>query len=359
LAPALSIIIPTYNRLPRLLQVLDAIAGQTFQRDAFEVIVVSDGSNDGTDDCLNRLRLPLNLTFASQDNRGPAAARNAGIALAKGDILLFIDDDVVPLPELVAEHMRIHRAAGKDLVVIGPMLTPPHHRLGAPVRWEQAMLLRQYEAFATNSSWPTYRQFYTGNASLPARMLKQVGSFDERFRRAEDIELAFRLAQTGSCTFVFNPRAIGLHYAERTFRSWMKNAYEYGRNDVVFARERGQKGPLFDLRYEFAERHGVIQWLSRTCSGRKRASLLVEWSARAASSAADLVRLEHVERAALSGAYSISYYNGVAHALGGRSAFIEAFGPLPSDPCAGTNDAAANELILPQHSTSSSDGASK
>ncbi len=125
----ISVVIPTYNRLDRLKRVLAALEKQTFPSTAWEVVVVSDGSQDGTNEYLQSLHTPLRLTPVLQENQGVAAARNAGIARAQGHIVLFIDDDVVPVPELMQEHWRIHETQGDGIVVIGPMITPPDFQL--------------------------------------------------------------------------------------------------------------------------------------------------------------------------------------------------------------------------------------
>ena len=94
--PRLSVVIPTYNRVERLTKVLSALAKQTVARCEFEVIVVSDGSTDGTDEYLENVDLPYRLVYSRQPNTGPSAARNHGTRLATGEIVLFIDDDVLP-----------------------------------------------------------------------------------------------------------------------------------------------------------------------------------------------------------------------------------------------------------------------
>src|SRR6185369_12818569 len=99
--PAISVVIPTFNRLPRLQRVLSALAEQTVSASEFEVVVVSDGSTDGTDDYLAKGDTPVPVRHARQDNAGPAAARNHGVRLARGRLILFVDDDVVASPALV------------------------------------------------------------------------------------------------------------------------------------------------------------------------------------------------------------------------------------------------------------------
>ena len=107
--------------------------------------MVSDGSTDGTDEFLRSRSARCRVVALRQDNAGPAAARNRGIREATGDSSLFLDDDVVPAPDLLATHLRHHAARGDDVVVIGPMITPPTSSLSAWVRWEQDMLYKQYD----------------------------------------------------------------------------------------------------------------------------------------------------------------------------------------------------------------------
>ncbi|MCA9971067.1 MAG: glycosyltransferase family 2 protein, partial [Anaerolineales bacterium] len=259
-----TVILPTYNRLPRLRQVIAALETQ---QDAppFEVVVVSDGSTDGTNEYLHALHTPLRLTAVTQPNRGVAATRNHGLLIATGELVLFVDDDVVPGPRLIAEHVAWHQIHGKDVVVMGPMLSPPDFAMHPWVQWEQAMLAKQYADMQAGRWQPTARQFYTGNTSLRRQHLQEAGGFDASFRRAEDVELAYRLADRG-LRFLFNPDAVGYHYAERSFASWIAIPYAYGRNDVIFHRDKGQRWLLPTIAYEFRHsRHALIRQLTRLC----------------------------------------------------------------------------------------------
>lgn len=315
-----SVIIPTYNRLNTLRRVLQGLEAQTYPQTQFEVIVVSDGSTDGTDEFLadyaaagpSFLVRPLR-----QDNQGVAAARNHGIAAAEGEIILFLDDDVVPASNLIAEHLRLHRERPQGIVVLGPMLTPADHPLSPWVQWEQAMLSKQYEQMVAGYWLPTARQFYTGNTSLPRAMLLAAGGFDSRFRRAEDVELAYRLEQQGVC-FCFNPQAVGHHYASRSFASWLNIPYEYGRNDVIFAQEKGVCWLLPAIWREFHSRHPWIQMLAQLCLDRPRLS---QWMAYLLKQTAERgqARLAH---AACSALFNLRYYQGMADQLGGRELFF-------------------------------------
>ncbi|MCB0060920.1 MAG: glycosyltransferase family 2 protein [Caldilineaceae bacterium] len=135
-----SVILPTYNRLTQLQQVLAGLEKQSYSFAKFEVIVVSDGSTDGTNEYLQTFQpmTSLRLTPVLQENAGPAAARNHGIQVARGNYILFIDDDVVPVPHLLEAHMATHRhyrtEVQTEVVVMGPMHTPTEFNMKPWVR---------------------------------------------------------------------------------------------------------------------------------------------------------------------------------------------------------------------------------
>jgi GT2 family glycosyltransferase len=304
-----------------LQRVLAGLEHQTVPADQFEVIVVSDGSTDGTNDFLAAASTELQLKPIVQANSGVAAARNKGLYAASGQIILFLDDDVVPDRQLVKEHLRIHASQPDDVIVLGPMLTPSDFSLAPWVRWEQAMLVKQYDAMLAKKFEPTARQFYTGNTSLAREQVLKAGGFDEHFRRAEDVELAYRLAQAG-LRFIFNAQAIGYHYAERSFRAWMDTPYTYGRNDVIFTRDKGQQWLLPKIFTEFHERNPMIQWLVRLCLDHATLSKNVISSLRVLAYLGDHLGVELLVQTAHSAMFNLRYYQGIAHEIGGRKQFF-------------------------------------
>lgn len=319
--PKVSIILPTYNRLPRLEKVLAGLAAQTYPLMSMEVVIVSDGSSDGTNTFLQAYVAPLRVRPLVQANQGPAAARNLGLQVAQGELILFLDDDVVPAPQLVAEHVATHQRQQSDVVVLGPMLTPQDVTLKPWVAWEQAMLYKQYDDIAAGRWVPTARQFYTGNASLARRHLLAIGGFDTTLRRAEDVELAYRLADRG-LSFVFNDRAVGYHYADRSFAAWLQTPYQYGRNDVIFARDRGQRWLLPKIMEEFQQRHSLVKGLTRLCLSRRKLSKLAIQGFCRAATASNHAGMRALSQQIYSGIFNLRYYQGVADELQGRQHFF-------------------------------------
>ena len=134
---ALSVVTPTFNRKRSLRRLLTALQRQTVDPKTFEVVIVDDGSKDGTAESLESETFGFGLKLCRQQNSGPARARNRGIEEAQGKLVLFLDDDVEPAPSLIEEHLRSHAAEAAELVVIGPLSSLPHY--AQPwVAWEQA-----------------------------------------------------------------------------------------------------------------------------------------------------------------------------------------------------------------------------
>jgi glycosyltransferase involved in cell wall biosynthesis len=323
-APLVSVVIPTYNRLARLRHLLEALAAQSYPADRFEVVVVSDGSTDGTDEYL-RAEPARPVTFATQSNAGPAAARNLGVELASGALIVFIDDDVVPAPQLVAEHVASHEAGEQPQVVIGPMLTPADHTMPAWIAWEQEMLYKQYAAMVQGRYPATARQFYTGNSSISRAGFLEVGGFDTAFRRAEDLELAGRLEDAGY-HFAYNPRAAGFHYADRPFASWLRNAHDYGVADGLMMRLPARRSVRAIVRAGFRDRHVVIRRMIRLCLSHRPIDSIVKTGLRSAIYLGRSTGAQRLTRYALSGLYALTYYDGLAAELG-----LPAFDELVAD----------------------------
>jgi glycosyltransferase involved in cell wall biosynthesis len=323
-APLVSVVIPTYNRLERLRHLLEALAAQSYPADRFEVVVVSDGSTDGTDEYL-RAEPARPVTFATQPNAGPAAARNLGVELASGALIVFIDDDVVPAPQLVAEHVASHETGEEPLVVIGPMLSPPDHTMSAWIAWEQEMLYKQYAAMIEGRYPATARQFYTGNSSIARAGFLETGGFDTRFRRAEDLELAGRLEDAGY-HFAYNHRAAGYHYADRPFASWLRNAHEYGVADAQMMRLPARRSVRAIVRAGFRERNAAVRSVIRVCLGHGSIDRVMKTVLRGTIALGRPTGAQRPTRYALSGLYALTYYGGVGAELG-----LPAFDELVAD----------------------------
>jgi glycosyltransferase involved in cell wall biosynthesis len=226
----LSVVIPTYQRRDSLRAVLLSLAEQTVPPGQVEVIAALDGSTDGTGAMLDALDVPYRLRWADGPKRGPGAARNRGAALAEGDIILFLDDDITAAPDLLAHHLRVHRVgADERIVCLGQVRTQPGQALSG---WEAYLSARYGEHYAKLAA-PGYQLDFwdclSGNFSLRRTLWERSGGFDPDFvmSRHEDIEFGYRLAGLGA-RFVYEPGALGYHHFTRSVEGGLRDAYAEG-----------------------------------------------------------------------------------------------------------------------------------
>jgi glycosyltransferase involved in cell wall biosynthesis len=231
-----SIIIPTYERRDLVASTVRALARQEYFG-AFEVIVVVDGSADGSAQALRTLHMPFPLTVLEQTNQGIAAARNRGAAVATGDWLLFLDDDMEADRHLLAEHARSHQS-GADAVTGHVPLHPgsPANFLSDSVKaWaeERAKALRS----VTGSI--DFLEVVGGQLSISRKLFTELNGFDTNFTRRgtfgnEDRDLACRLLTAGR-RIVFNPDAISWQTYIVRPRRFLRNYRQAGGADVRLA----------------------------------------------------------------------------------------------------------------------------
>jgi GT2 family glycosyltransferase len=217
----LTIIIATYNRKDILQKALDAYRSQSVQEEILEMLVVDDGSTDGTDSMVAQSNegSPIPIRYFRQDHRGAAAARNLAIREARGDLLLFTDDDVVPSHTLVEEHSKWHRQNPDPCVaILGFIPWDPEVHPTPFMNWliSEGPVLNLRECSKRKELG--FGFFCTGNLSLKAEFLRKNGTFDEDFRTFgyEDLELGYRLTRRG-LRILYNPDAVGYHYKHMSF----------------------------------------------------------------------------------------------------------------------------------------------
>lgn len=281
----LSVIIPTFNRAERLQACLEALSQQTHPATDFEVIVVVDGSTDKTAETLAKLTTPYDLTVLYQINSGQHIARNHGATHARGRFCLFLDDDIMAEPQLVAEHLRLHTQQER-VVGIGQITISVADADWYTQRFAQGWH-DHYKKLNESLRQPSWTDGYGGNISVSRSLFMEVGGFAPDIRRSHDIELAFRLKQHG-LTFVYLPRAIGRQDEHKRSRGLFADAAKSGAAWVTLCQRHPAMlpvllGPLGDtsvreaLLREFFWRCGLSPWLlarwggwlAKTSWGRK------------------------------------------------------------------------------------------
>ncbi|MBI4307234.1 MAG: glycosyltransferase family 2 protein [Chloroflexi bacterium] len=237
-SPFLSVVIPTYNRLPQLRQCLDALYRQVYPLSDCEIIVVDNGSTDDTGHFLAEMKPPSGVTLLTlrEPKRGPAAARNTGIRHARGHVVLITGDDIIAAPDLLEQHATWHRRSPDErVVVLGLTTWTPDKPITPFMRWlENGGPQYKFWAIADRQN-VFYGHFYTSNASAKRSFLLASGLFDEDFPYAshEDTELAFRMAQRGM-RMVYNERAVGYHDHYTSLKDALRRMEKVGETEGLY-----------------------------------------------------------------------------------------------------------------------------
>ncbi|HZZ65716.1 MAG TPA: glycosyltransferase [Candidatus Baltobacteraceae bacterium] len=278
----------TFNRASLLERVLDACFEQTIGPDQYEVVLVNDGSTDDTGTVIERARSKATCSFTviTQENSGLARARNAGIAAASGERIMFIDDDVLVLPNFVAEHLRSHAQHPLAVVRGGAINVEDLDDLPPPV-WS-------FKDYSGNFFWTT-------NVSVPLKTIRAVGGFNADFAEYgwEDIDVGLRL-RFGGVRAVFNKRALVYHYKPRPRLAGVENVLRQARAQARTAVQLESLHPHW--RTYLATGDTLVQrlihrWRPRRQLERRRA-LLARDSADRPLTAAELRALRTLRAAA-------------------------------------------------------------
>lgn len=227
----ISVVIPTYNRLPQLSEVLDHLLASDVEGfEDVEVIVVDDGSRDSAESVVASKVTsdPFRLRWLYQQNSGPAAARNNGLRSAANAVVLFIDDDVLVSKELLRQHVQAH-IDRKGSVIFGlyPYVKPeretPSYRYLDAIEREARM-----EVTAGENGYVEANIVASGNLSVEKAQFPE-GVYDETLKTpmSEEIELAIRLWRSNIPIF-YVPAIEALHTQPTTIEGKCIQDYKYG-----------------------------------------------------------------------------------------------------------------------------------
>ena len=239
--PQISVMLPTFRRLDTLQRTLSALVNQALPHADYEVVVVDDGSRDGTETFLHRFAESTNLQFnylVLKDNGGPARARNFGLSRCRAEVVLIIGDDIEPASDLVTAHLGSHEQnPDRGHAVLGHVSFPEELEPSAFMRWLEQGGRKYFFNFQDlvpgQEAGPLF--FYTCNVSVKKALLDSTGWFDESFPYAshEDLELGYRLAAQGM-KLIYEPHAVGSHFHMLTIQGITRRIYLMGYSAELF-----------------------------------------------------------------------------------------------------------------------------
>lgn len=232
-----SIVIPTYNRSEHLRDCLRSISQLLYTRSGYEVVVVDDGGDVSLEATVRPFLARLDLTLLRQSNAGPARARNAGAAVARGEYVVFTDDDCRPDPCWLGALARA--AEANPGAALGG-----ETRNGLPgnVFSTASQELLHYLYGRVNGDAGDAVFITSNNLALPRKRFEEIGGFDEVFplAAAEDRDLCHRWRWRGG-RIVYVREAIVVHQHRLDFGRFLKQHFDYGRGAVTFHRLKGRR----------------------------------------------------------------------------------------------------------------------
>ncbi|GAC1502671.1 MAG: hypothetical protein NVS1B14_07560 [Vulcanimicrobiaceae bacterium] len=202
----ISVIIPTFNRLDTLQEVVPSLLHQDLPSEQFELVVGDSQSDDGTAEYL--AGFPDRVRHIAGPYSGRAAARNAALAAARNEIVVFNDADIIASPDLLRRHLARHQAMER-IAVVGQEV-----QVRSLAEYEDKRLHpeRRQPLHKPSRKRLPWLYFLTGNASVRRDDVLAVGGFDETFTGYghEDLELGYRLRRAGVVIY-YEPRAVSYH----------------------------------------------------------------------------------------------------------------------------------------------------
>ncbi len=233
--PVISVVIPTYNRLDTLQEVVPTLLAQDLPREQYELLICDSNSNDGTAEYLAGVGARFaNVRHLPGAYSGRAMARNAGITAARGEVVMFNDADILASPDLLSRHLQRHQQRDR-LAVVGWEVQV---RDLADYAYKRDHIAARGHLHPPSRKRLSWLYFLTGNASVQRDDLLRVGGFDESFTGYghEDLELGYRLQKAG-VQIVYEPRAVSYHCQDIPHQDQVQKMKLAGRSTVRFYRK--------------------------------------------------------------------------------------------------------------------------
>jgi glycosyltransferase involved in cell wall biosynthesis len=230
----ISVVIPTYNREHSLKKCLSSLLDQLYEDNAYEIIIVDDGSIDNTQVMVEDIKQKHgNIIYIRQDNKGPAAAKNHGVSKAKGEIISFLDSDCTVSDSFLNNIERCFIKDKEAAACVGNILIVPQNRFFMPL----------YEFYRMNSIGQRGDEvfdkphplapFYSGCSSIKKEIFRELEGFDEKFQWAgEDTDFGFRIIETGY-KIITSSKVWAFHQEKDYFNEYIKRNYFFALADSL------------------------------------------------------------------------------------------------------------------------------
>lgn len=220
-----SVIIPTYNGSSKIVQLLDSLKQQTFRN--FELIISIDGSTDDTAQVVEPYVSWFDMSVFIQKNGGRSSAKNNGAKHAKGDLLIFYDDDMEPTMDSIQKHIDFHK--NKGLAILAGNPSEMESEVNTDIQNYKAWLASHWMKKYPDTIVQLTRQdlfLSAANFSIAKEVFDNLNGFDVRLTDAEDFDLGCR-AIINQIPVYFDKTNRAIHHDDITCRSYIARQRQY------------------------------------------------------------------------------------------------------------------------------------
>jgi GT2 family glycosyltransferase len=245
-SPEISVVLSTLGSYETLEKVLDGYSAQSVPSDRFEVVLAVDAGEtdlDAVGQAVGQRSFEVRQVRGSEP--GLSANRNAGRRAARAPLVLFTDNDTIPLPRLLAEHLAWHgRHTAAEVGVVGLVRWAPGIKVTTFMRWLDTGI--QFDYANMQPGEVGWGRFAGANVSMKRTFVETVGDFDQQHfpYGYEDTDWAYRASKHG-LTLLYNPDAVVDHLREMSLDFWKKRARRVAAAEYQFCRMYPEMRPWF------------------------------------------------------------------------------------------------------------------
>lgn len=222
----ISVIIPTYNRKERLIKCLSVLLKQNYPKEDYEIIIVDDGSTDGTKEAIAALK-DVSIKYYQQKNKGPGAAINTGANIAEGGILAFTEDDCIVGEDWLKNVMVLFKNYPNAAAFTGPCLTAGLEKISKKIAYRKQENIKKMDL----KKLDTFLNIGNGSYAIKKEIFLKMKGYDENFRTQEDWEFNIRLLKERYEIYITN-KLEAIHYPRQNLKDSFIKAYIQGMGHV-------------------------------------------------------------------------------------------------------------------------------
>ncbi len=222
----ISVIIPTYNRKEMLIKCLSVLLKQNYTKENYEIIIVDDGSTDGTKEAVMALK-SVSLRYYQQKNKGPGAAINTGANIAEGNILAFTEDDCIVNEDWLKNIMELFKNYQSATAFTGPCLAAGLEKINKKMTYLKQENIKKMDL----KKLDTFLNIGNGSYAIKKEIFLKMKGYDENFRTQEDWEFNIRLLKESYEVYITN-KLKAIHYPRQNLKDSFMKAYIQGMGHV-------------------------------------------------------------------------------------------------------------------------------